>query len=153
MQPITVSTEVARPRADVYAFLDVLANHQQFTDHMMRNWRLEGPPQGVGARARVDAVLGGRTDPVEIEVIEAEPPARNVERNIGAGGRRVGTGTYLLAELPGGGTRITFQYAWQQIPRSERLAAPFVRRVMQRALDTSMQRLAEQLGGDRVLAG
>jgi hypothetical protein len=147
MNPIMVSIDVPQPREDVYAYLDVLANHQQFTDHMMRNWRLEGPDRGVGSRARVDAVIGGRTEPVEIEVIEAESPRRNVERNVGAGGRRVGTGTYTLDELPDGSTRIAFEYAWQKAPLSERLAAPLVRLAMRRALATAMDRLAGDLSG------
>jgi hypothetical protein len=153
MQPITVSIDVPQPREDVYAYLDVLANHRQFTDHMMRNWRLEGPQRGVGARARVDAVIGGRTEPIEVEVIEAEPPLRNVERNVGAGGRRVATGTYTLEELPDGSTRIAFQYAWQQAPFSERLLAPLVSRIMRRALTTAMERLAGQLRAGPVLSG
>jgi hypothetical protein len=145
MHPVTVSIDVPQSREDVYEYLDVLANHRQFTDHMMRNWRLEGPDRGVGGRASVEAVIGGRGEPIEIEVIEAEPPLRSVERNTGAGGRRVATGTYTLDESPGGGTRITFEYAWQQAPLSERLLAPMVGRVMRRALDTAMQRLAAQL--------
>jgi Polyketide cyclase / dehydrase and lipid transport len=145
MRPIQVSIDVPQACEDVYEFLDVLANHEQFTDHMMRNWRLQGPERGVGAKARLDAVLGGRSEPIDIEVIEADPPIRNVERNVGAGGRRVATGSYTLDPLPDGGTRIRFEYAWQQIPVGERLAAPIIRRVTRRALQTAMQRLAEQL--------
>jgi hypothetical protein len=90
----------------------------------------------------VDVVLGGRTEPIEIEVIEAEAPVRNVERNIGAAGKRVATGTYTLDELPGGHTRINFDYAWQQMPVLERLAAPLVRRAMQLALGDATARRA-----------
>jgi hypothetical protein len=145
MRPIQVSIDVLQTREDVYEFLDVLANHEQFTDHMMRNWRLQGPERGVGTKARVDAVLGGHSEPIDIEVIEADPPIRNVERNVGAGGRRVATGTYTLDQFPGGGTHIRFEYAWQKIPLGERLAAPIIRRVTRTALQTAMQRLAEQL--------
>ncbi len=146
MRPVEASIEVPQPRQEVYDFLDVLGNHELFTDHMMRNWRLEGPERGVGAKAKVDAVLGGRTDPLEIEVIEARPPERSVERNVGAGGKRVATGTYLLAELPDGGTRVTFRYSWEKAPASEKLAAPLVRRVMVKAIGEALDRLAGQLG-------
>jgi len=145
MRPIKVSTEVPQPREDVYDFLDVLANHELFTDHMMRDWRLEGPARGVGGKATLNAVLGGRTDRLDIEVITAEPPIKNIERNTGAGGKRVATGTYTLDTLPDGGTRINFEYAWQQAPLSERLSAPLIRRIMRPAIQHSMQRLAEQL--------
>ena len=145
MQPIRVSIDVPQTREHVYDFLDVLANHQPFTDHMMRDWRFEGPERGVGGKASVNAVLGGRTEPVSIEVIAAEPPFSSVERNVGAGGKRVATGTYTLGELPTGGTRVAFEYAWQKAPLSERLAAPLVRRLMRPPLEQAMQRLAEQL--------
>jgi hypothetical protein len=145
MNSLHASIDVPQRRNEVYDYLDVLANHEQFTDHMMRHWRLSGPPRGVGPRATVDVVLGSRTEPVEIEVIEAQAPVRNVERNVGAGGKRVATGTYTLEELPGGQTRINFDYTWQQMPVSERLAAPLVRRAMRPALETAMQRLAERL--------
>lgn len=145
MRSLHVSIDVPQTREEVYDYLEVLANHEQFTDHMMRNWRMSGPPQGVGSKATLDVVLGGRTETIEIEVTEAEAPVRNVERNTGAAGKRVATGTYTLAELPDGQTRINFDYAWQQMPLRERLAGPLVRRAMQPALETAMQRLADQL--------
>jgi carbon monoxide dehydrogenase subunit G len=146
MKPVTVTVDVPQPRAAVYDFLDVMANHEPFTDHIMQDWRYSGPASGIGSKARVKAVAGGRTETVEIEVIEAERPVKTVERNIGAGGKRVSTGTYTLADLPGGGTRITFTYEWQQAPWSERLAEPVVRGIARRAFERAMQRLAGQLG-------
>jgi hypothetical protein len=144
MKPVSVSIEVPQAREDVYDFLDVLANHESFTDHMLGDWRCAGPARGVGARARVTAVSGGRTEALEVEVIEAERPARTVERNVGAGGR-VATGTYTLAVLGGGGTRVTFESAWVAVPRGEALAAPLVRAVVRRANKRALERLAGQL--------
>jgi hypothetical protein len=57
----------------------------------------------------------------------------------------VATGTYTLEPLPSGGTKISFEYAWQQAPLSERLAAPLVRAVLRRGNERAMERLAEQL--------
>jgi hypothetical protein len=145
MRPINVSKDVPQSREAVYDFLDVLANHERFTDHMMRDWQLEGPERGLGGKAKLNAVVGGRTDPITIEVIAVEPPIKSVERNTGAGGKRVATGTYTLDELPGGGTRINFEYAWQKAPFSERLSAPIVRRIMRAALEQALQRLAKEL--------
>jgi hypothetical protein len=148
MKPVRVSIDVPQAREDVYDFLDVLANHELFTDHMLRDWRCEGPASGVGAKAKITAVAGGRTEALDMEVIEAERPTRNVERNVSSGGR-VATGTYTLAELPGEGTRITFESAWLQVPRSEALAAPLVRAVVRRANKRSMERLAELLRANK----
>jgi hypothetical protein len=141
MKPVRVSIDVPQAREAVYDFLDVLANHEQFTDHMFRDWTSDGPARGVGAKVRFTAVAGGRAEPVEVEVIEAERPARNVERNVGAAGR-VATGTYTLDELPGGGTRITFENAWLRVPRAEALAAPLVRALVRRGNQRALERLA-----------
>jgi len=145
MRPVRVTTEVPYSPEDVYDFLDLMSNHEPFTNHMLRDWEYAGPDRGVGSKARVKVSAGGRTDSVEIEVVEADRPTRIVERNVGAGGRRVANGTYVLAELPGGGTRITFEYAWQRAPLSERLASPLVRGILRRGNERSMQRLADEL--------
>jgi hypothetical protein len=76
-----------------------------------------------------------------MEVIDAERPTRTVERNTGTSGR-VATGTYTLDELPGGGTRITFESAWLRVPRSEALTAPLVRAIVRRNNQRSVERLA-----------
>jgi hypothetical protein len=145
MRPVSVSIDVPRGRASVYAFLDVMANHERFTDHMLREWVCAGPASGVGARARVMNVLGGRRVPVEIEVIDAVDGRRTAERNVSAGGRRVGQGTYELADLEHGGTRVTFTYAWVQVPLEDRLLAVVVRPMVRRAFRQALERLAGAL--------
>src|ERR1700722_9841372 len=142
MQPVTVRVEVPQPPGVVFDFLDVMANHEQFTDHMLRDWEYSGPPTGVGAKARVKVTVAGQTDTVDMEVIDAERPAKIVEQNVGAGGRRRATGTYTLAELPSGGTRIEFEYRWLEAPLSERLFAPVARSVLRRGNQQAMARLA-----------
>jgi hypothetical protein len=144
MKPIQVSVQVPYPRQQVYDFLAVSANHQAFNRHMLSDWSFSGPPGGVGSKTHATATLGGRRDAVDIEVINELAPYRIVERNVGAGGGRVATGTYSLAEQ-GGATAVTFEYAWQLAPRAERIAGPLVRRVMRGALETSMRELASTL--------
>jgi hypothetical protein len=145
MRPIRVTTTVPYPPERVYDFLDVMANHEPFTNHMLTDWEYSGPEQGIGSRAKVTATLGGRRERVEIEVIAAERPKTIVEQNVGAGGRRIATGTYILERTPDGGTAIAFEYAWKQAPLSERLAAPLVRSVLSSANQRALARLAEQL--------
>jgi carbon monoxide dehydrogenase subunit G len=145
MQPVKVTIDVPQPREQVYDFLDVMANHEPFTDHIMREWEYSGPPAGVGSKARVRVTAAGRTDVIDIEVVSAARPKRIVEQNVGAKGRRIANGTYTLDELPDGGTRINFEYSWQTAPLSERLGAPLVRSVLRRANERAMERLAEQL--------
>ena len=135
----------------VFDFLDVMANHEPFNDHLMRDWELSGPARGVGSKARVHTRALGVRDVVDIEVVDAEPPARIVERNTAAKAGRTGQGTYTLEPLPDGGTRISFEYRWIVTPLLDRLTAPMARAFIRRNNETAMRRLAEQLaeGGVR----
>jgi hypothetical protein len=145
MRPISVTRDVPQDRPSVYAFLDVLAVHERFTDHMLRDWTLSGPPAGVGAKAHATNVLGGRRVPIDIEVVDAVEGERNTERNVSSGGRRVGEGTYALSDLPAGGTRVQFTYAWRRAPIEDRVLAVIVRPMMRRALQRALDRLADEL--------
>lgn len=147
MKPVAVSITVRNGRQEVYAFLDVLANHEPFTDHMMVDWHYSGPARGAGARARMRLKKPGRADWMELEVVEAHPPRRSSEVTVSAGGRRRTRGTYILEELPTGGTRITFEFAWLRIPPTERLAAPITRAIVRRGNRKALQRLSERLNG------
>ena len=145
MKPITVSVRVDRPREEVFSFLDVLANHEAFTDHMLVDWTLSGPVAGVGARARMRAPLPGPKDWLELEVLESEAPVRTVEETVGANGRRRTRGTYTLDALPGGGTLVRFELAFVEVPGRERMLAPLLRGWLARANATAMARLGETL--------
>ena len=144
-KPVTVSVDVPQPREQVYDHLDVMANHEPFTDHLMRDWELSGPARGVGSKARVHVRALGVSDIVDIEVVDAQAPARIVERNTAAKAGRTGEGTYMLEPLPSGGTRITFEYRWIVTPVVDKLTAPLARAYVRRANATAMRRLAEQL--------
>ena len=132
MEPVQVTIDVPQPVEEVYDFLDVMANHEPFTNHILKDWEYSGPDRGVGSKARVHVSAGGRTDTVDIEVVDAERPSRIVERNIGAGGKRVANGTYTLSELPSGGTHVQFEYCLaadpalrtRDVPGRPRHAAP-----------------------------
>jgi hypothetical protein len=140
-----VTVDVPNPRADVYDFLDVLANHEPFTDHLMVDWHYSGPRAGVGATATARVKAPGSNENVRIEVIEADPPRRIIEESLSAGGKRRTLGTYTLTELPEGGTRIAFELAWVEAPRNERMTAPLMRAFMRRANGRAMRRLGKLL--------
>jgi len=144
-QPVTVSIEVPQPREEVYDFLDVMANHEPFTNHLLRDWELSGPARGVGSKARVHVRAFGVSDVVDIEVVDAEAPSRIVERNVAAKAGRTAQGTYTLEPTAAGGTRIDFEYRWIVTPLVDKLSAPFARSYIRRANETAMRRLAEQL--------
>jgi uncharacterized protein YndB with AHSA1/START domain len=144
-EPVIVSVEVARPRQEVFDYVDVLANHEGWMNHLFKDWRFEGPGRGVGAiaKARVDAPGSG--EQVNFEVVESTAPERIVEEGESAHGKRQTRGTYRFTEVEGGGTLIDFEIEWLKTPRTERIA-PFVSRAfMARANGKAMKRLAALL--------
>ena len=146
-QPVRVSIDVPQPRDDVYDYLDVMANHEAFTDHMLVNWRVSGPATGVGSKANVTAKVGGVSDESEIEVFEIDPGRMIRERSIAAKGKRVAHGTYTLSDLPGGGTHIEFEFALQKVPTMERPLVPLMRKLVRKGNERAMERLADLLAG------
>ena len=149
MKPVTVEIEVPQRREEIFDFLDVLGNHQTFTDHLLVDWWLDGPERGVGAHARM-FVKGPRLteDLLDMEVVEAKRPVSTTEESVSAGGRRHTRGTYLLEDIPAYGTRISFRFEWLEAPLIERIAAPLTRAVIRRANAKSLHRLAETLSSN-----
>jgi polyketide cyclase/dehydrase/lipid transport protein len=140
VKPVRVSVVVPANRDAVYRYLDVLANHESFTSHMLVDWSYSGPSSGVGARAKMRVRKPGRRDWFDLEVIEADPPRSSTEESVSAEGRRRTRGTYTLEELPAGGTRISFELAWLRAPLGERLTAPLVRALVRRGNRRSLRR-------------
>lgn len=136
MKPITASTVVERPRADVFASIERLEAHESFTDHFLTDWV-------VIADGHVAVRAGGER--LDVRVVESVAPERTVERTVGAGGRRVTRGTYTLTELGPGRTHVLFELAFEQVPAAERIAAPFVRAWLRRNNRRALERLREQL--------
>lgn len=144
-QPVTVTVDVPQDRASVYAYLDVMANHEHFTDHMLTNWRVSGPPTGIGSKANVTTKVGAITDEAVIEVFEVEDGRLIRERSIGAKGKRVAHGTYTLSDLPDGGTHIEFEFALQRVPALEKPFVPLMRKMVRKGNERAMERLAATL--------
>jgi uncharacterized protein YndB with AHSA1/START domain len=153
MKSVTVSIDVPQTPEQVYDFLDVMAHHERFTNHYLTDWRYGGPGRGVGSCATVTAALGGTKTDVTIEVVEADPPRRIVERNVSAAGRRLAHGTYTIKPLGTGGSQVSFTYAWARAPLADRLLALVVRATIRRANRTVMRRLATELARHVSAAG
>jgi uncharacterized protein YndB with AHSA1/START domain len=144
-EPVTVSVEVARPRQEVFEYVDVLANHERWLTRLYKDWSFEGPKRGVGAIAKAQVDAPSARERVTFEVVESVAPERIVEAGESAHGKRETRGTYRFTEVDGGGTKIEFELEWLKAPRTERLL-PFVsRNFMGRALGKSMKKLAALL--------
>jgi ribosome-associated toxin RatA of RatAB toxin-antitoxin module len=146
VKPVSVSVEVPNSPHQVYEFLDVFANHERFTDHFMVDWQLSGPERGVGAKANVRVKATVEKDWTDVEVVEADADRRIVEEATGGpSAKRRTRGTYLLEPLPDGGTRISFELEFLELPASERLMGPLNRAYVKRVNRKAMKRLAEAL--------
>lgn len=145
IRPVTCTIDVPQSRERVFEHLELLADHERFTDHFLVEWSVSGPPRGVGAKARMRLKKPGPADWLEMEVVAAEPPARSVEESVSARGRRLTRGTYALEPTAEGGTRVSFTLAWLRAPLGERIGASLTRAVTRRANARSLRRLADEL--------
>src|SRR5262245_26135410 len=111
MNPFTVSTVVGRPREEVFDYLQDIANHAEFTDHYLADWRLtriDSVGRGAGARFRMKAP-GARFAWGDVTFVEVERPHRIVEAGRTGKNNRVRTlSVYELAPAAGGATRVRF---------------------------------------------
>jgi hypothetical protein len=146
VKPVSVSIEVPTSPQRVYEFLEVLGNHEQFMDHFMVDWELSGPKGGVGSKANVRVKATAEKDWTDVEIVEADASRRLVEETTGGpSAKRRTRGTYLLEQLPDGGTRINFELEFVELPPTERLMGPLNRAYVKRVNGRAMKRLAERL--------
>ncbi|HEV7943410.1 MAG TPA: SRPBCC family protein [Solirubrobacteraceae bacterium] len=111
MDAVTTSVIIDAPRERVFEYLEDLANHPQFTDHYLVDWRLtreDSVGRGAGARFRI-AAPGNRFGWGDVTFVEVEAPRRIVEAGRSGKGNRIRTlGVYELAEGIHGTTKVQF---------------------------------------------
>lgn len=111
MDPVSSTVTIDRAPEEVYDYLYDVANHAEFTDHYLKDFRLTredslGP--GAGARFKVDAPLN-RFSWADVTIAEAERPRRIVQRGRTGKFNRIRLMShYALESLAGGtATRVT----------------------------------------------
>src|SRR3954451_7023791 len=113
MDPVSVSVTIARPREEVFEYLADVANHAEFCDHYLVDWRLtreDSYGRGAGARFRVRMPFN-RFPWADVVFAEVDRPRLIVETGRAGKYNRVRTlGTYELEEGSGGSTRLTFAF-------------------------------------------
>ena len=113
-----MSLNISKPREEVFEYLADIANHPEFTDHYLVDWRLtreESYGTGAGARFRMKQPLR-RFNWADVTLAELEPPFRIVQR--GRGGKYNRTrmlGTYTLQPGPSNSTRL--EYTLETVPK------------------------------------
>ena len=123
MEPITVSTNISLPREQVFEYLSDLANHAEFTDHYMVDWRLtreDSVGTGAGARFRIKAPLN-RFSWADMTFVEVQAPFRIVERGRGGKFNRIKMlGVYELHQAAGG-TKVEYTFESEPVLPSDKL--------------------------------
>jgi uncharacterized protein YndB with AHSA1/START domain len=106
MDPVSVSIVVARPREEVFAYLNDMANHLEFTDHFLEEFHLtreNSVGRGAGARFRVKVPFQ-RFSWAGVSFIDVDAPRRIVEAGRGGKFNRVRMMTVFTLEPHAGGT-------------------------------------------------
>ena len=153
MDPFTVESTISRPREEVFEYLADIANHPEFTDHYLVDWRLtreDSYGAGAGARFRMKAPLS-RFSWADVSFSEVQPPFRIVERGRGGKYNRIKMlGTYTLSPGPGGSTRLEYTLETVPVMPSDRLMEALGGNAwMRRKTRKAMRRLQEILEDGR----
>ena len=132
---------IARPREEVWEYLADIANHAEFMDHFLVDWRLTREDtygEGAGARWKSKAPLQ-RFPWGDTTIVEAERPRRIVV--VGRTGKynRIRTiGVYELERAAGNGTHVRFTFESEpKLPSDrllERLDGAWTKRNLRKAL-------------------
>ena len=153
MEPITVTTTIARPREEVFEYLADIANHPEFTDHYLVDWHLtreDAYGTGAGARFRIKAPLN-RFSWADMTVADLQAPFKIVQRGRGGKYNRIRMlTTYTLQPGSSGTTRV--QYTAETVPAllSDRLMEVLGGRAWtKRQAGKAMRRLRSILEEDR----
>jgi uncharacterized protein YndB with AHSA1/START domain len=124
VDPVLVSVNIARPRAELFEYLADVANHAEFKDHYLADWHLtreDSVGRGAGARFREQLPLS-RFGWGDYTLAEVDPPYRIVERGRSGKFNRVrAIGEWTLQDAPGGMTRVDYRYETQPAKLSDRL--------------------------------
>jgi uncharacterized protein YndB with AHSA1/START domain len=153
VDPITVDVRIARPREEIFEYLADIANHAEFNDHFMVDWRLtreDSYGYGAGARYKIEAPLN-RFPWGDSTIIEFERPRRLVEAGRMGKYNRIRTlGVYELERGTGGTTKVTFTLITEPKTITDRIMESFgARGWTKRKLRKSMRRLRDILEEDR----
>lgn len=164
MDPVSSSVTIDCSPEEIFDYLYDVANHAEFTDHYLKDFRLTredslGP--GAGARFRVDAPLN-RFSWADVTVADAERPRRIVQRGRTGKYNRIRlVSSYVLEPAAGGAaTRVTLTTETEP-PRlpSDRIMEALARGWFKRKQGKAVKRLrsileeGEQRGTRATIAG
>lgn len=146
MDPVSASVKIGRPREEVFAYLADIANHLEFSDHYLEQFRLtrvDSYGRGAGARFKLRAPFQ-RFSWSDMTFSVVEPPHRIVA--VGRAGkfnRIKTTAIWTLDVAPGGGTEVEYMFESEPALPTDRIveALSGQRRWFKRKARRSLARL------------
>jgi uncharacterized protein YndB with AHSA1/START domain len=148
MRPVTVSRTVDAPREQVFRYLSDIANHAEFSDHYLHDFRLERlSSRGLGASAsyRLDFPLGRQWGDAVITALEA-PHLIVLEGRVGRIGRIRTRAEYRLTPADHDMTRVEYRFESEPSTAQDRLKESLgMRSWLRRGARRSLSRLAQVL--------
>jgi len=124
VHPVTVSTTIARPREEVFAYLADIANMPEFTDHYLRDFHLtrqDSVGRGAGARFRVARRLD-RFGWGDLAWAEVDEPHTLVARGRGGKMNRIrSVSRWELTSGPADTTKVEWTYETEPRLPSDRI--------------------------------
>jgi uncharacterized protein YndB with AHSA1/START domain len=164
MEPLSLSTTIAKPREQIFEYLADVANHEEFSDHCMVDWHLtreDSYGRGAGARFRVKSRFD-RFSYGDITLTQLTAPAQIVATGRSGRFNRIRTrSTWTLEEDGAGRTKVTFETQSTPVLKSDELMEKLLRvraaatRCHTQALDRlrSILESGEGRGGRTTVAG
>ena len=144
MDPVTNAVTIDRPRDEVFDYLSDIANHPEFSDHYLKDWRLtrvDSVGRGAGARFRLDAPFQ-RFGWADMTFIEVERPYRIVAAGRGGKFNRNKTFNTWTLTPSGSGTRVEFSTETEPALVTDRIMEGFgLRRWFNRGTRKALRRL------------
>jgi uncharacterized protein YndB with AHSA1/START domain len=148
MRTITVTRTIDAPREQVFGYLSDIANHAEFSDHYLHDFRLERlQSSGMGASAsyRLDFPLGRQWGDSAITTLGA-PHLLVLEGRTGRIGRTRTRAEFRLTPVDHGMTRVEYRFATEPGTSFDRLKESLgLRGWLRRAARRALGRLAHVL--------
>jgi uncharacterized protein YndB with AHSA1/START domain len=151
VDPVTSRANIGRPREEVFDYLADIANHAEFSDHYLKDWRLtrvDSVGKGAGARFRRHK-RWDRFGWGDMTFIEVNRPYQIVA--VGRSGKFNRNKTYSTWTLipSSGGTVVEYTTETEPALPTDRIMESFgMRRWSRRGGDKAMRRLQSILEED-----